>query len=128
MNGFYNMFLCLFLLGAVGGAVNELHVFGMNVPTQTMRIDDAVVSDFQSGAESQTTSDFSVWEVVSSFMRVVGSGVTALFLVGLTVCDLWTMAGGDAAIGLVLGGLVQAPVTFVTLFGLYELWTGRSVT
>jgi hypothetical protein len=36
--------------------------------------------------------------------------------------------GVDYNLALLMAGILQAPITFVTLFGLYEFWTGRATT
>jgi hypothetical protein len=41
----------------------------------------------------------------------------------------WLMAVGlEQGLSFALAGFLQVPITFVTIFGLYEFWTGRSVT
>lgn len=127
MNGFYDLLLFLFVFGIAAGVVNEAG-FGTQVPSTGFTISEDAVTGVQESAAAQTSSDFSVWEVIMSFMRVIGTGVAAMFLVGVVVIGLLTSLGADFAFATLIGAAVQAPVTFVTLFGLYEWWTGRNVT
>lgn len=128
MNGFYDLMLFLFIFGLAAGAVNEIGAFDTSVPDPGVKLDESTVTEVHEGALNQTSSDFSVWEVILSFMRVIGSGVLAMFTVLPAIVSIFQMAGADVTFAYLAGGLIQAPITFVTLFGLYEWWTGRSVT
>jgi hypothetical protein len=128
MVGLYDILFVLFCFGLLTGAVNELGIFEMKVPASGFTISNSTVTEVQAGALSQPANDFSAWEVIQSFMRVVGSGLTSLFAIGILVYGLFNTVGAAPEICLLAAGMVQAPVTFVTLFGLYEWWTGRSVT
>ena len=128
MVGLYDILLVLFLFGLLSGGVNELGIFEMKVPASGFTISNSTVTEIQSGALSQPANDFSAWEIIQSFMRVIGSGIVALFAIGILVYNLFNSAGAAPEICLFAASIIQAPVTFVTLFGLYEWWTGRSVT
>jgi len=128
MVGLYDILFFLFVFGLLSGAVNELGIFEMKVPASGFTISNSTVTEVQSGALSQKANDFSAWEVIQSFMRVIGSGVVALFAVGLLIYQLCISVGAPGQIATFAALAVQGPVTFVTLFGLYEWWTGRSVT
>jgi len=128
MVGLYDILLVLFLFGLLCGGANELRTFEMKVPASGFTISNSTVTEIQSGALSQPANDFSAWEIIQSFMRVIGSGIVALFAIGILVYNLFNSAGAAPEICLFAASIIQAPVTFVTLFGLYEWWTGRSVT
>jgi hypothetical protein len=128
MVGLYDILFFLFVFGLLSGAVNELGIFEMKVPSSGFTISNSTVTEVQSGAMSQPANDFSAWEVIQSFMRVIGSGITALFAVGLVVYSLLMSVGSPPQIATFAAVAIQGAVTFVTLFGLYEWWTGRSVT
>jgi hypothetical protein len=128
MVGLYDILFVLFCFGLLTGAINELGIFEMKVPSSGFTIGNSTVTEVQSGALSQPANDFSAWEVIQSFMRVIGSGLVALFAIGVLIYGLFNTVGAAPEICLFAAGLIQAPVTFVTLFGLYEWWTGRSVT
>lgn len=128
MNGFYDLLLFLFIFGIAAGVVNEAGFGTTQVPSPGITISEDAVTGVQEGAANQTSSDFSVWEVILSFMRVIGSGVAAMFLAGLVFGGMLASLGMDSALATMIGAAIQAPITFVTLFGLYEWWTGRSVT
>ena len=128
MNGFYDLMLFLFIFGLAAGAINEIGAFDTSVPNPGVKLDDSIVTEVHEGALKQTSSDFSVWEVIMSFMRVIGSGVMAMFTVYFAIVAICQMVGADLTFAYIAVGLLQPPITFVTLFGLYEWWTGRSVT
>ena len=128
MNGLYYIFFFLFVFGLMSGAVNELGIFNMKVPSSGFTISNSTVTEVNSGALSQTANDFSAWEVIQSFMRVIGTGVTYMLAFGYVVYSIFMSVGSPQAIALFAGAIIQGPLTFVLLFGLYEWWTGRSVT
>jgi len=128
MNGLYDIMLVLFILGAMSQGFNELGFFDHSVPDSGLTLDESVVSEVHTGALNQSTNDFNLIEVIKSFMAVIGSGILAMFTIIPLVMGYMTMVGVDAGTALIMAGILQAPVTFVTLFGLYEFWTGRPVS
>lgn len=128
MNGLYDLLLFLFVFGICAGVINGLGIFSHKLPDAGYQIEESTVTELQSAGTSQTTSDFSVWNLIQIFMTALGSGIIALFAVGVLVYSLLMGVGADPTFSLAVSGGIQAIVTFVTLFGLYELWTGRSVT
>jgi hypothetical protein len=129
MNGLYSLLLFLFIFGIFAGIFNGLNAFPDNkFPDAGYKIDNTTVTELQSAGTSQTTSDFSIWNLIQIFMTSLGSGITALFLVGYVIYGIMLGIGADPGFSLAISGGIQAIVTFITLWGLYELWTGRSVT
>jgi hypothetical protein len=129
MNGFYDFLLFLIMFGAVAGFFNATGVFDtMTLPDSGLSITETQVTSFQSGAEAQTTNDFSVWSIISMFMKGMGTWIKVVFLLGVVVYDTLTMIGCPAIIAAPIGLLVQLPTNFITFVGLYEWWTGRSLT
>jgi hypothetical protein len=129
MNLLFDILLVLLAIGLVAGVANERGIFPSKIPSNNISVSTSTVTEIQSGASSQTANDFSVWEVIQSFMRIVGTMLTAVFLVGLLIYNYLISAGVPASDAFTYSFyLIQPCVTFVTLFGLYEWWTGRSVT
>jgi hypothetical protein len=127
MNGFYYILLFLFCFGAVTQGVNELAIFDYTVPTNGAQISNQTVRDIQSGSEQTALNPFNAIMVLVSFMKIIGMGVVAMFTIIPVIVEIFTMVGMDMGTALIMAGMIQAPVTFVTLFGLFEWWTGRSV-
>lgn len=129
MNGFYDFLLFLILFGAVAGFFNGIGVFEtMTLPDSGLSISETQVTSLQSGAESQTANDFSVWSIISMFMKGIGTWIKVVFLLGVVVYDILTQIGCPATIAVAIGALIQLPTNFITFVGLYEWWTGRSLT
>ena len=128
MNGLYDLLLFLFIFGIFAGTINGLGVFSQKLPDSGYQISDSTVTEMQSAGTSMTASDFSIWNLIQIFMTALGSGIVALFAVGVLIYGLLMGVGADPTFSLAVSGAIQAVVTFITLFGLYELWTGRSVT
>ena len=126
MNGLYEMLLFLFILGAATQGINELGMFDMTIPeTGVDSIGEEQVQELHSGAVSTGSSDYSTIEIVLAFMKVIGMGIVAMFTIVPMVVQWGTAIGCPMALVLIFGGILQAPITYVTLFGLWEFWTGR---
>lgn len=129
MNGLYNLLFICFVVGACVGFINGLGIFpDNNLPNPGYKLDTSTVTELQSTGTSQTANDFSIWQLIQSFMLALGTGIVALVAVGYPIYAFMIMIGSDPTFAVAASGLIQACVTFVTVWGLYELWTGRSVT
>lgn len=129
MNGLYTIVMFLFIFGAVSQGVNEMGVFTTTMPTPNgTQLQYAQVQDLQSGT---TNTDFNMSNglmVLWSFLKVIGAGVMAIFWVAPFIYNLFVLVGADGTWAAIVATMLQAPLTMVLLFGLYEWWTGRSVT
>lgn len=128
MNGLYSILLFLFIFGAVTQGVNQMQLFDTQMPTNGAQLDNATVRDLQSGAESTTLNPFNTIMIGIAFLKVIGAGVLAMFIVAPTIITIATMVGVDGTFAAIIATMLQAPLTFITLFGLFEWWTGRPVT
>lgn len=127
MNGLYTILLFLFIFGAVTQGINEMGVFDVAMPTNGAQMNTSTITNLQSGALGTDLNPWNTIMVLVSFLKVIGAGVLAMFIVLPTIYTLFTMAGADPTWAMIIGGMIQAPITFITLFGLYEWWTGRAV-
>jgi hypothetical protein len=128
MNGLYTILLFLFIFGVVAQGVNEMGVFDYTMPYTGAQIDNGTIDTLQSGALGTDLNPWNTVMIFISFMRVIGAGVLAMFWVAPIISQYFTMAGADGTWAMIIATMLQAPLTFVTLFGLYEWWTGRTVT
>jgi len=129
MNGLYSILLFLFIFGAVTQGVNEMKLFDYSMPTNGAMLDNASIKDLQKGSQDATPlNPFYTIMIAVSFLRVIGAGVLAMFVVAPTIMSLATMMGTDATFAAIIATMLQAPLTFITLFGLFEWYTGRPVT
>lgn len=128
MNGFYQLMLVLIIFGAVSGFVNEFTVFGQPVPVGGATLDESAVTDFGEGAVNQVGDGTGMFASTLNFGRILLSIVTAMFGVGLIIKDYMIALGADSLIAWGIGAVVQAPVSFITFTGFYEILFNRSVT
>ena len=128
MNGLYDILLFLFILGSVTQGFNEVGVFGVTVPDAGLSLNETSVTEIQDSANSVDINDYSLWNIIAAFMRVIGAGVVAMFTIVPLCVSIFQSVGLDLGLSLILAGILQAPVTLVTLFGLYEWWRSTSVT
>lgn len=128
MNGLYLMMLVLFTLGGVTQGMNEIGMFDMQVASPDVTAPgSATVTSLHSGASASST-ETGAWEIIVMFVKVIGAGVLAMFTIIPLVVSVGTAMGADTGTMLALSAMLQAPITIATLVGLYEVWTGRSVT
>jgi hypothetical protein len=128
MNGLYTILLFLFVFGAVTQGINEMGVFDIVVPTNGAKLNETVISEVQSGATTTSINPFQPIMIGISFMKVLGAGIVAMFFVYKPIIDIFTMVGADGTMIAIFAQMLQMPLTFITLVGLFEWWTGRSVT
>lgn len=129
MNGLYDMLLFLFVLGAVTQGFNEFALFG-STPSETgvVALNNESVMEVQEGALATGAANYSAIDILFSFMKVIGMGVVAMFTIIPMVIQWGTAMGCPFELATGIAAMLQAPISFVTLMGLYELWTGRSTT
>lgn len=128
MNGLYTILLFLFLFGIVTQGINEMAVFSVAMPTTGVQMNNTTITSLQSGALGTDLNPWNSVMIFLSFIRVIGAGVLAMFWVAPIIASVFTMVGADSTWAWIIATMLQAPLTFITLFGLYEWWTGRSVT
>lgn len=129
MNGLYTILLFLFILGATTQGVNELGVFDTTLPpVNGTQLSAGTVTNLQHGSEGTDLNPLNAVMIFLSFIKVIGAGVLAMFWIAPLISGYFTMAGADPVWAGIIATMLQAPLTFITLFGLYEWWTGRSVT
>jgi hypothetical protein len=125
MNGLYDILLFLFIVGAVSQGFNEMGVFSHSLPSgPSMSDGKTTVTQFQDSA----TSTPDLFAIAVAGLRVLGMGVVAMFTVIPMVAGYCSMLGVPAALTLILCGIIQAPLSYVTFTGLFEWWTGRNLT
>lgn len=128
MNGLYTILLFLFIFGTVTQGINEMGLFSVAMPTTGAQLNSSTITDLQGGAVGTDLNPWNTIMILVSFLKVIGAGVLAMFIILPTIYTLFTMGGADPTWAMIIAGMLQAPLTFVTLFGLYEWWTGRAVT
>jgi hypothetical protein len=119
----------LFIFGAVSQGVNEMGVFNaaMPVPNGT-QVQYSNVKDLNTGAINTDLNPWNTVMIFLSFIKVIGAGVIAIFFVAPFIYNMFVLVGVDGTWAAIVATMLQAPLTMVLLFGLYEWWTGRSVT
>jgi len=128
MNALYTVMLFLFTFGIVTGTMNTLGVFDTALPPYGATVNDSQVTDLQSGALTTPLNVFNAFMIPIMFLRIIGQGVLALFVVAPMLHDYMTMFGAPDKWAWTIALMVQAPLTLITIFGLYEWWTGRQVS
>lgn len=127
MNGLYDMLLFLFILGAATQGINDMGMFEMSVPeTGVEGLDDDQVKEIQASSLSAESSTYSTVDILFMFMRVIGMGIVAMFTIIPMIITWGTALGAPLSVVGLCAGILQAPISYVTFFGLWEWWTGRS--
>jgi len=129
MNGLYTIVMFLFIFGAVSQMVNDMGVFSTAMPLPNgTKLQYSQVQEIQSGTANTDFNMSNPLMVLWSFLKVIGAGVMAVFWAAPFVHDIFVLVGLNDAWAWIIATMIQAPLTMILLFGLYEWWTGRSVT
>jgi hypothetical protein len=122
-SGGWYVFLFLFLLGVTCQSVNQLGIWNVAEPNAAYSIQSSDVQHLQDNAVNNSPlSIFVIYTWIVAFLTVIGSGIIAVFSIGLLFYGMGWPVG---IIGAALLTLIQAPATLIELFWLFELWTGR---
>lgn len=129
MNWILEIMLVLFTIGFLSQAINDLGVFGDTqvIPNYNYSLETSSVQEINSNAASATVDDFTLVTVIWMFLHAITSGILAMFTIIPLCVSIFQMVGVDSSTSYILAGVIQAPLTLITLFGLYELYTGRPV-
>lgn len=128
MNGFYDIVLVLFIVGAAGQVFNEFNVFGVAIPDSGVTISESQVTEYQSSTNPTTIDDMTFTNIILAGLRILGSAMLAVFTIIPLVVSMLTTVGLDFVTAATLAIFIQVPVWFVTIAGWYEWSTGRSLT
>ena len=116
----YSIFLFLFTLGLVLGAINELGIYDVKLPQSNVQtVSQANVMDLSNTATNAGLNPFFIFFVIQSFMKVLGTGL-------LTCATILPLMMGFG-VPLVIAMMFQAPVWIVEAFGIYQLITGYNM-
>lgn len=114
----YKIFLVLFIFGAAVAGLNESGIMSYQLPeTDGATIDQVVISEYTNSTTTQSVGSFGIIGSMLSFLKIIGAGLASVAAIGVILaiygCPVW------------IAGIVQAGVWIVTLFGIYELWSGN---
>lgn len=122
-SGGWYIFLFLFTLGVVCQSVNQFGIWNVAEPNTAYSIQSSDIQHLQDNAVNNSPLNiFVIYTWIVAFLTVIGSGIIAVFSVGLLFYGMGWPVG---IIGAALLTLIQAPATLIELFWLFELWTGR---
>lgn len=115
----YTILLTLFIFGFVTSGINESGMFDHQLPATDIGFNETGVQEVTKGAEGIGTNPLTMISLGLLFFRVLVSAalavITILPILASWGCPLWA------------GMMVQGPVWFVELIGLYQFATGHNV-
>jgi uncharacterized membrane protein len=122
-SGGYYTFLFLFILGVVCGSINQIGIWNVAEPATGYSVSNDQIANLQNTAVNNSPIGiFVIYVWIVAFLTVIGSGILAVFSVGLLFYGMGWPVG---PVGAALLTMIQAPATLQALFWLFELWTGR---
>jgi hypothetical protein len=124
-SGGWYVFLFLFILGVTCQSINQTGLWTVYFaePNAAYSIQSSDVQHLQDNAVNNSPlSIFVIYTWIVAFLTVIGSGIIAVFSVGLLFYGMGWPVG---VVGAATLTLIQAPITLIELFWLFELWTGR---
>ena len=122
-SGGYYTFLFLFILGVVCGSINQIGIWKVSEPNTAYNIQMTDVQHLQdNNVNNSPLTIFVIYAWIVAFCTVIGSGIVAVFSLGLLFYGMGWPVG---PVGAAILTMLQAPATVQALFWLFELWTGR---
>jgi hypothetical protein len=115
----YAILLCLFIFGFVTAGINESNMFTHKMPETSIGFNESDVQEITEGMQAVGTNPVSAIAMIGLFLRVFASAVLAL-VTSLPImmswgCPIWAAM------------MVQGPVWFVEVVGLYQFATGHTM-
>lgn len=121
----WSIALCLFIVGAGTSAVNDLGVFSSKVPgSQYTNISGAEVQDISQSAVTTGINPLFTFFMIQMFMKALISGFLAILSILPLFCSVLSAFGIPLTISIPIGMIIQMPVWYVMLNGLFQMFTG----
>lgn len=124
MSAGWQVFLFLFILGMTAQTFNTFGIWSPQYPNAGFTIDSSTVTSAQGSAQDAPIGIFVIYQWVVTFAVIIGSGITAVFSLGILFYGMGWPVG---VLGAALLTLIQVPATLISLTWVYELWTGRVI-
>lgn len=115
----YTIILTLFIFGFVTAGINASGMFKQPIPTTDVGFNESGVTEVTEGAQSVGTNPVSMIAMILVFFRVMASAALAVVTI-LPILSSW-------GVPLWAGMMVQGPVWYVELGGLYQWATGHTM-
>ncbi len=121
----WSIALCLFIFGFGVTCVNDLNVFGTTVPvTNVATVTEGEITDISEQVSTTGLNPLFTFFVVQTFMKAMVSGFLAILSILPIFISLLGAFGVPVTISLPIGMIIQGPIWFVMLNGLYQMYTG----
>jgi hypothetical protein len=124
-SGGWYVFLFLFILGITCQTVNQVGIWNhyYSEPNAAYTVQSGDVQNLQNTAVNNSpVGIFVIYVWIVAFLTVIGSGILAVFSIGLLFYGMGWPVG---IVGAAVLQLIQLPANIIMLFWLFELWTGR---
>ena len=115
----YTIILTLFIFGFVTAGINESGMFEQPLPVTDVGFNESGVTEVTAGATAVGTNPVSAIAMILVFFRVLASAALAVVTI-LPILMSWGTPFWAAM-------MVQGPVWFVELGGLYQWATGHTM-
>lgn len=121
----WSIALCLFIFGFGVSAVNSLGIFNATVPgPQHTAISSEEITDVSEQVMSTGLNPLFIFFVIQTIGRALISGFIAILSILPLFCTTLGAFGIPLLISVPIGMLIQGPIWFVMLNGLFQMITG----
>ena len=122
---FYDVVLFLFIFGFASQALVEIG--GLTaIPVSKPAITEAQVTDMTSGMTNVGVSALLPYQIIISFLKVIGMGVIAIFTILPLFLQYTSALNVPLIVAVPVGMIIQGPVWWVELNGLYQMASGHT--
>lgn len=124
----WSICLTLFILGFGVSAVNSLAFYNTTIPgPQYTTITEEEVQDISEEAVNTGLNPLFIFFIIQTFMKALIAGFLAILSILPLFCAMLGGFGIPLLISVPIGMVIQGPVWYVELIGLYQLFTGYSM-
>jgi hypothetical protein len=121
----WSIALCLFIFGFGVDAVNSLGPWGATLPdTSVTPVTEAEVRDISEQVSTTGLNPLFTFFVLQTFLKAMVSGMLAILSILPIFTSILGAFGIPLTVSIPIGMLIQGPIWFVMLNGLYQMWTG----
>jgi len=116
----YKAILVSLMIGAVFSGINECGLYPATLPDSGASMGDAEVQEFGEGAGGSALSALTVVGVIAAALKVFLSAAVSV----VTVVPVFCAYGWPLSWAWMIA-MIESPLYFIKLWGLYRLWTAH---
>jgi hypothetical protein len=121
----YHIALCLFIFGFAVSGINDLGIYKVKAPESGVQgITDSDIKDISGSAMAAGLNPFYIPFIIITFAKALASGFLAILSILPWFVSTMAAFGVPIGVSIIIGMMIQGPIWWVLINGLYQWWTG----